>query len=53
MSKILDEFQKKYPTKDAKENALKNMSDTEINKLINESTNIYGKIFYSKFLKKK
>ena len=52
MSNVVDEFQKKYPTKEAKEKALKGMTNTEIQKLIDNSTNTYGKIFYSKFLKR-
>ena len=52
MSNLIDEFQSKYPTKQAKEQALKKMSNSEIQKLIKASTNMYGKIFYSKFLKK-
>lgn len=51
MDKLIEEFQKKYPTREAKEEALKKMSDEEIDKLINASTNVYGKIFYSKFKK--
>ena len=51
INSIIDEFQKKYPTKEEKEKALKNMSSKEIQKLIDASTNTNGKIFYSKFLK--
>ncbi len=50
---IIDIFQLKYPTKEAKEEALKNMTDEEIDELIKASTNIYGKIFYSSYKKKK
>ena len=42
-----------YPTKEAKEEALKKMTDEEIDELIKASTNIYGKIFYSTYKKKK
>ena len=52
MNKIIEEFQEKYPTKEEKEKALEKMSNEEIQKLINASTNIYGKIFYKQFLKK-
>lgn len=45
----VDEFQKKYPTKEAKTAALKKMSDAEIDQLIKGSTNIYGKMFYKSF----
>ena len=49
MNNIIEEFQKKYPTREAKEKALKSMGDEDINKLVKSSTNTYGKIFYSKF----
>lgn len=52
MNDIILEFQEKYKTKEEKEEALKQMSDEEIQKLIDASTNPQGKIFYSKFLKK-
>ena len=39
--------------KEAKEEALKKMTDEEIDELIKASTNIYGKIFYSSYKKKK
>ena len=51
MRDIIEEFQMKYPTKDDKISALSNMSNEEIDKLIQASTNVYGKIFYSKFKK--
>ena len=50
---IIEIFQLKYPTKEAKEEALKNMTDEEIDELIKASTNIYGKICYSSYKKKK
>lgn len=43
------EFQKQYPEKKEKIRALKKMSDSEIDELINDCNNIYGKIFYSGF----
>lgn len=49
----VDEFQKKYPTKEQKVNALKQMPNKEIDKLISSSTNIQAKIFYKKFKKEK
>ena len=51
MSKIIEEFQEKYPTKEDKEKALMKMSDEEIDILVRESKNVYAKIFYSKFKK--
>lgn len=47
----VDEFQEKYKTKKEKEEALKSMSNEEIENLIKTSTNIYGKMFYKSFLK--
>lgn len=51
MGKIVDDFQKKYPTKESKEKALKEMSNTAIDALIADSTNIQAKVFYKKFKK--
>lgn len=51
MGKIIDDFQKKYPTKEAKEKVLKAMSNADIDKLIADSTNVQAKIFYKKFKK--
>lgn len=48
---VILKFQKKYKTSKDKENALKNMSSNDINFLIYCMDNIYGKMFYSKFLK--
>ena len=48
MDKIL-EFQSKYPTKEEKEEALKKMTDEEIDELINSTTNIQARVFYSSF----
>lgn len=50
MEKVIA-FSKKYPTKKAKEEALRKMSDEEIDELIDDCPNIQGKIFYSKFKK--
>lgn len=47
----VDEFQEKYKTKAEKDEALKNMSNEEIENLIKTSTNIYGKMFYKKYIK--
>ena len=49
---IIHKFQKKYKTSEAKQKALKNMENKDINFLIYCSDNIYANIFYSKFLKK-
>ena len=50
--KIMNKFQKLYKTTEEKEQALSNMSNSDINFLIYCMDNIHGKIFYSKFLKK-
>ncbi len=47
----VEEFQEKYKTKEEKIDALKKMTNEEINNLIKTSTNIYGKIFYKSYLK--
>ena len=49
---IASEFQEKYPTKQDKEEALKKMTNDEIDELINACPNIYAKICYSSFKKK-
>ena len=49
--KLVKEFNAKYPTTAEKEKALMAMSDEEIDALINDCLNVYGKIFYSKFKK--
>ena len=51
MSKIIKEFQKKYPDRKDKIKALIDMNDKDIDELINASGNIYGKMFYSKYKK--
>lgn len=48
---LVKEFSAKYPTRAEKEEALKKMSDEEIDALIADCPNIQGKIFYSKFKK--
>ena len=52
MNQVL-EFQRKYPTKAEKEEALSNMSNEQIDELINDTVNVQAKIFYSRFKKKK
>ena len=47
------EFSRKYPTREEKVEALKNMTDEEIDELIRDCPNIYGKIFYAQFKKNK
>ena len=49
---IISAFQTEYPTKQEKENALRNMTEEEIDVLIKASPSVYGKIFYSHFRKK-
>ena len=49
---IISTFQTRYPTKQEKENALRNMTEEEIDVLIKASPSVYGKIFYSHFRKK-
>ena len=51
MDKTVEEFQRKYPTKEEKIKALQKMTDEEIDVLINGSTSVYGKFFYSQFKK--
>ena len=48
---IIIKFQNKYKSSLEKEDALRNMSNADINFLIYCMDNIHGKIFYSKFLK--
>lgn len=52
LKEIILEFQKQYPTKAEKEKALKEMTNEQIDELIDASDNIYAKIFYSSFKKK-
>ena len=49
MNKPIEDFQKEYPSKAEKEKALTEMSNAEIDRLIEASTNTQGEIFYSKF----
>ena len=51
MSNLIKEFQERYKTRKEKEEALKKMSNEEIDKLIEAMQNIYGKIYLSKFKK--
>lgn len=45
-------FQEKYKTREAKEQALKSMSNKEIDELIKDSPNTQAKIWYKSFKKK-
>ena len=47
--KAVKDFQKAHPTKASKEEALKNMSDAQIDTLIKSCPNIQAKIFYASF----
>ena len=49
MSDVIKNFQTKYPTKAAREKALKGMTDTQIDKLIDAMPSVQGKIYLSKF----
>ena len=51
--KVIDKFQKKYKTSEDKEQILKQMENQDIDFLIYCSDNIYAKMFYSKFKKKR
>ena len=53
MEKIIEAFQENYPTREEKEAALRNMTDEQIDEMIEAMPNIYGKIFYSRFKKNK
>ncbi len=46
------DFQKDYPTKDSREKALKEMSDSQIDKLVKTCGTAQGKMYYSSFKKK-
>lgn len=47
----VDEFQKKYPTKESKIKALQAMTNKQIDELIADSTNVQAKVFYKKYKK--
>ena len=48
---IIEQFQKDYPTKADKVKALTEMTNEQIDELIQASTNVQGKIFYASFKK--
>ena len=50
---IIDKFQKKYPTKKAREKALAKMEDRDINILCYCANQIQACIYYSSFKNKK
>ena len=45
---IIEEFQRVYPTREAKVRALRSMTDEEIEQLIRASTNVQAKVFYKR-----
>ena len=49
---IIEQFQKDYPTKADKVKALTDMTNEQIDELIQASTNVQGKIFYASFKKR-
>ena len=49
---VIDFFQKAFPTRQEKEIALSRMTNEQIDKLVEASTNIQGKILYASFKKK-
>ena len=51
MYRDLDDFQQKYPTKEAKVTALKTMSNEEIDELIDLCQTVQGKLWYQRFKK--
>ena len=48
---LVKKFNKEHPTVEEKIKALKDMSDEEIDALIADCPNIYGKVFYKQFKK--
>ena len=50
--KVIERFQKKYKTLNAKKKALSKMTNNDINFLIYCMDNIHGKMFYSRYLEK-
>ena len=48
----LQSFRKEHPTRESKEQALRNMSNAQIDELIKASSNVQAKIFYASFKKK-
>ena len=51
MRETLEKFQKDNPTREAKEKALANMTNEQIDVLISECGTVQGKIFYAKHKK--
>ena len=51
MYKDIEDFQQKYPTKKARETALKAMSNEEIEELIDLCQTVQGKLYYQGFKK--
>lgn len=50
--KVIERFQKKYKTLEAKKEVLSKMTNNDIKFLIYCMDNIHGKMFYSGYLKK-
>ena len=51
MNDLIEEFQERYKTREEREEALKRMSNEEIDKLIECPSSIQCKIYLSKFKK--
>ena len=49
LPKIIEDFQKANPTRAAKEKALKNMTNAQIDRLIAANPNKTAKTFYASF----
>lgn len=45
------EFQKKYPTREERENALQSMTNEEIDEIIESCGTVQAKVYYSGFKK--
>lgn len=52
MADAVDKFQNKYKTREERENALKRMTNEEIDELIKVAGNPQAKIYYKSFKKK-
>lgn len=48
---VIEKFQKENPTKRDKENALKKMTNAQIDELISHAGTMQAKIFYKQFKK--
>ena len=52
LPKIIENFQKTYPTRAAKEKALRGMTNAQIDRLIAANPNKTAKSFYASFKKR-